>query len=238
MDLGLAGRRYLVTGGSRGLGFATAQVLASEGARTCLVARDAVNLEEASAALGQGHEFIRADLADPSAAASIAGTVGTIDGILINVGGPAPGSVLELDDDAWRQAIDGVLLASLRLLRALTPQIADGGAILIVLSSTAKEPIRELAASNVLRPGLAMVVKDLANTLAPGVRVNGILPGRIATDRLRSLGGMDLGDGVPMGRAGDPEEFGRVAAFLLSPAASYITGALVPVDGGLLRSPW
>lgn len=238
MDLGLAGRRYLVTGGSRGLGFATAQVLASEGARTCLVARDAVNLAEASAALGQGHEFIRADLADPSAAASIAGTVGTIDGILINVGGPAPGSVLELDDDAWRQAIDGVLLASLRLLRALTPQIADGGAILIVLSSTAKEPIRELAASNVLRPGLAMVVKDLANTLAPGVRVNGILPGRIATDRLRSLGGTDLGDGVPMGRAGDPEEFGRVAAFLLSPAASYITGALVPVDGGLLRSPW
>ena len=238
MDLGLAGRRYLVTGGSRGLGFATAQVLASEGARTCLVARDAANLAEASAALGQGHEFIRADLADPSAAASIAGTVGTIDGILINVGGPAPGSVLELDDDAWRQAIDGVLLASLRLLRALTPQIADGGAILIVLSSTAKEPIRELAASNVLRPGLAMVVKDLANTLAPGVRVNGILPGRIATDRLSSLGGTDLGDGVPMGRAGDPEEFGRVAAFLLSPAASYITGALVPVDGGLLRSPW
>jgi 3-oxoacyl-[acyl-carrier protein] reductase len=238
MDLGLSGRRYLITGGSRGLGFATAQALASEGAHTCLVARDAVRLTEAIASLGQGHDAIRADLTDPEAAAAIAATVGSVDGLLVNVGGPTPGSVLELDDAAWRQAIDEVLLSSLRLLRALTPQIVDGGSMLLVLSSTAKEPIRDLGASNVLRPGLAMVVKDLANTLAPRVRVNGILPGRIATDRLRSLGGTDLSDGVPMGRAGDPEEFGRVAAFLLSPAASYVTGALVPVDGGLLRSPW
>jgi 3-oxoacyl-[acyl-carrier protein] reductase len=238
MDLGLAGRRYLITGGSRGLGFATAAALAAEGAHTCLVARDPVRLAEATASLGEGHDAISADLADPGAAASNAATVGSLDGLLVNVGGPSPGTVLELDDDTWRQAIDGVLLSSLRLLRALTPQIVDGGAILLVLSSTAKEPIRDLAASNVLRPGLAMVVKDLANTLAPRVRVNGILPGRIATDRLRSLGGTDLGDGVPMGRPGDPEEFGRVAAFLLSPAASYVTGALVPVDGGLLHSPW
>jgi 3-oxoacyl-[acyl-carrier protein] reductase len=238
MDLGLAGRRYLITGGSSGLGFATAKALASEGAHTCLVARDPARLAEATASLGKGHDAIRADLADPDAAASIAGAVGSLDGLLVNVGGPTPGTVLELDDDAWRQAIDGVLLSSLRLLKALTPQIVDGGSILLVLSSTAKEPIRDLGASNVLRPGLAMVVKDLANTLAPRVRVNGILPGRIATDRLRSLGGTDLSDGVPMGRAGDPEEFGRVAAFLLSPAASYVTGALVPVDGGLLRSPW
>lgn len=238
MDLGLAGRRYLITGGSRGLGFATAAALVSEGAHTCLVARDPVRLAEATASLGEGHDSISADLADPDTAASIAATVGSLDGLLVNVGGPTPGTVLELDDDTWRQAIDGVLLSSLRLLRALTPQIVDGGAILLVLSSTAKEPIRDLAASNVLRPGLAMVVKDLANTLAPRVRVNGILPGRIATDRLRSLGGMNLGDGVPMGRPGDPEEFGRVAAFLLSPAASYVTGALVPVDGGLLHSPW
>jgi 3-oxoacyl-[acyl-carrier protein] reductase len=238
MDLGLAGRRYLITGGSRGLGFATAAALVSEGAHTCLVARDPKRLAEATASLGEGHDSVSADLADPDAAASIAASVGSLDGLLVNVGGPTPGTVLELDDDAWRQAIDGVLLSSLRLLRALTPQIVDGGAILLVLSSTAKEPIRDLAASNVLRPGLAMVVKDLANTLAPRVRVNGILPGRIATDRLRSLGGTNLSDGVPMGRPGDPEEFGRVAAFLLSPAASYVTGALVPVDGGLLHSPW
>jgi 3-oxoacyl-[acyl-carrier protein] reductase len=238
MDLGLAGRRYIVTGGSRGLGLATARQLAGEGALTCIVARDPERLGEVSASLGQGHTTISADLADPAAASLIAESTGPVDGVLVNVGGPAPGALLELDDGAWQEAIDGVLLSSLRLLRALTPRIVDGGAVLLVLSSTAKEPIRDLAASNVLRPGLAMLVKDLANTLAPRVRVNGILPGRIATDRLRSLGGTDLGDGVPMGRAGDPEEFGRVAAFLLSPAASYVTGTLVPVDGGLLRSPW
>ena len=238
MDLGLAGRRYVVTGGSRGLGLATAQALAGEGALTCLVSRDPDRLSEATASLGEGHTAISADLTDPAAASLIAGSVGPVDGVLVNVGGPTPGTVLDLSDEAWQQAIDGVLLASLRLLRACASQINDGGSILVVLSSTAKEPIRDLAASNALRPGLAMVVKDLSNTLAPRVRVNGILPGRIATDRLRSLGGTDLGDGVPMGRAGDPEEFGRVAAFLLSPAASYVTGALVPVDGGLLRSPW
>ncbi|MEK9810200.1 MAG: SDR family oxidoreductase, partial [Candidatus Nanopelagicales bacterium] len=117
--------------------------------------------------------------------------------------------------------------------------------ILIVLSSTVKEPIDVLAASNVLRPGLAMLVKDLANELAPrGVRVNGILPGKIATDRLLTLtGGTPEGlaaveADIPMNRLGSPQEFGEVAAFLLSPAASYVTGVLVPVDGGLLRSPW
>lgn len=238
MDLGLAGRRYVVTGGSRGLGLATAQALAADGARTLLVARDPARLADASASLGPGHDILALDLADPDAADRIAETAGPIDGALVNVGGPEPGSVLELDDGQWREAIDGVLMASLRLLRALAPLIAEGGSMLVVLSSTAKEPLAHLGASNALRPALAMVVKDLAGTLAPRVRVNGILPGRIATDRLRAVTAGDLGEGVPLGRPGDPEEFGKVAAFLLSPAASYITGTLVPVDGGLLRSPW
>lgn len=238
MDTGLAGRRYVVTGGSRGLGLATAQALAADGAHTLLVARDPDRLAAASQALGPGHGYLARDLADPCAADTIAEWAGTIDGALINVGGPPPGTVLELDDAQWRAAIDGVLMASLRLLRALAPRIAVGGSILVVLSSTAKEPLRDLGASNALRPGLAMVVKDLADSLAPEVRVNGILPGRIATQRLREVATGDLGAGVPLGRPGDPEEFGRVAAFLLSPAASYVTGALVPVDGGLLRSPW
>lgn len=238
MDLGLAGRRYVVTGGSRGLGLATAQALAADGATTLLVARDPARLADASQALGPGHDFLAMDLAEQGSADRIAETAGRIDGVLVNVGGPAPGSVLELDDAQWRTAIEGVLMASLRLLRALAPQIEEGGSMLVVLSSTAKEPIHDLGASNALRPGLAMVVKDLADSLAPRVRVNGILPGRIATQRLRAVSSGDLGAGVPMGRPGNPEEFGRVAAFLLSPAASYVTGALVPVDGGLLRSPW
>lgn len=238
MDLGLAGRRYLVTGGSRGLGLATASALAAEGATTCLVARDPRRLGEARDSLGAGHTAVEADLADPAAADRIVEAAGPLDGALVNVGGPAPGGVLDLDDGDWQRAIDGVLMATMRLLRALAPRIADGGAILVVLSSTAKEPIPSLGASNALRPGLAMVVKDLADTLAPGIRVNGILPGRIATDRLRAVSPGDLGEGIPLRRPGDPEEFGRVAAFLLSPAASYVTGALIPVDGGLLRSPW
>lgn len=238
MDLGLAGRRYVVTGGSRGLGFATARALASDGATTLLVARDPAHLADAMRELGPGHEFLALDLSGPQSAERIARAAGRIDGVLVNVGGPVPGSVLELDDEQWSTAIDGVFMASLRLLRALAAQIEEGGSILVVLSSTAKEPIRALGASNALRPGLAMVVKDLADSLAPRVRVNGILPGRIATERLRAVAGGDVGEGIPMGRPGDPAEFGRVAAFLLSPAASYVTGTLVPVDGGLLRSPW
>lgn len=238
MDLGLSGRSYIVTGGSRGLGYATAAALAAEGARTLIVARGSADLDHAVSRLGSGHAGLVADLSDPRAARSIAEAAGGVDGVLVNVGGPPPGTVLDLDDEQWHQAFDGVTLASLRLIRAVAPNIREGGSILVVLSTTAKEPIRELGASNALRPGLAMVVKDLAATLAPRVRVNAILPGRIATDRLRAVATGDLSAGIPLQRPGQPEEFGRVAAFMLSPAASYVTGTLVAVDGGLLRSPW
>lgn len=238
MDLGLRGKSFVVTGGSRGLGFATAEALATEGAHTMLVAREGEQLDRAVATLGDDHVGLVADLASPEAASRIAAEAGAVDGLLVNVGGPAPGALMELNDDDWQRAFEGVFMASLRLMRAFIPQIRPGGAILAVLSSTAKEPLRELGASNALRPGLAMAVKDLADTVAPALRVNAILPGRIATDRLREVMGGDLAAGIPLGRPGDPAEFGRVAAFLLSPAASYITGALIPVDGGLLRSPW
>ncbi|MEY3734699.1 MAG: 3-oxoacyl-[acyl-carrier-protein] reductase [Actinomycetota bacterium] len=238
MDLGLQGKTFLITGGSRGLGFATAAALAADGARTILVARDEFQLINAARLLGPEHRTISADLSSTDAAKRIADIAGELDGTLVNVGGPAPGAVLDLDDDQWRRAIDGTFLAPLRLTRELVSGIRDGGAMLVVLSTTVKEPIPSLGASNALRPGLAMTVKDLANTLAPRVRVNGILPGRIATDRLREVFAGDLASGIPMGRPGSPEEFGRVAAFLLSPAASYMTGTLVTVDGGLLRSPW
>lgn len=238
MDLGLRGRTYVVTGGSRGLGLATATALAEDGARTVIVARDHPALADARAQLGPGHESLAADLSDPLTAERIAEQVGALDGALINIGGPPPGAMLELDDADWHAAFEAVFLSSVRLIRAFAPRVRDGGALLVVLSSTVKEPIAGLAASNGLRPGLAMAVKDLSVSLAPRVRINGIVPGRIATARLREVFPDDDGAGIPLGRAGDPAEFGRVAAFLLSPAASYITGTLVAVDGGLLRSPW
>jgi 3-oxoacyl-[acyl-carrier protein] reductase len=238
MDLGLAGRTYVVTGGSRGLGFATAAALANDGARTILVAREQGALDDACARLGPGHRSCPADLGDPLSAGRIADDAGDIDGALINVGGPPPGRILELDDRAWQAAFDSVFMASIRLIRALAPRIREGGSLLVVLSSTVKEPIPGLGASSGLRPGLAMAVKDASSALAPRVRVNGILPGRIATERLREVYPDDTGSGIPLGRPGEPAEFGRVAAFLLSPASSYVTGTLVGVDGGLLRSPW
>ena len=238
MDLGLSGRTYVVTGGSRGLGFATAAALANDGARTILVAREQGALDDACARLGHGHRSCPADLGDPLSAERIADDAGDIDGALINVGGPPPGRILELDDRAWQAAFDSVFMASIRLIRALAPRIREGGSLLVVLSSTVKEPIPRLGASSGLRPGLAMAVKDASSALAPSVRVNGILPGRIATERLREVYPDDTGSGIPLGRPGEPAEFGRVAAFLLSPASSYVTGTLVGVDGGLLRSPW
>ena len=248
MDIGVAGRAYVVTAGSRGLGFATAQALIGEGARVLVAARDEGALSHAVEALGDEASACTIDLSDPSAALSLVDVAleryGAIDGLLLNVGGPAPGSALDYTDSQWAEAIDGVLLATVRLARAFAPRLASNGSMLAVLSTTVREPIPSLGASNVLRPGLAMLVKDLSIDLAPRLRVNGILPGRIATDRMLALTGgapdahRNVAESIPLGRLGDPAEFGRVAAFLLSPAASYITGALVPVDGGILHSPW
>lgn len=249
MDLGLAGTSFVLTAASRGLGLATARCLADDGASTMIVAREQMALDQAVQSLGPGATGLAADLSAPGSAHDIADAArerfGSLDGALINVGGPRAGSVLAYSDELWRQAIDSVLLATVRIARELVPLVHDGGSVLVVLSTTVKEPIPSLGASNVLRPGLAMLVKDLAGQLAPrGVRANGIMPGRIGTDRLRALYAQDplaAADDealIPLGRYGTPEEFGRAAAFLLSPAASYITGSLLAVDGGLLRSPW
>lgn len=248
MDLGLARRRIVVTAGSRGLGFATAQSLAADGARVLIAARDRDRLDHAVALLGVEACGVALDLADPDAPGQLADDVmrrwGGLDGLVVNVGGPAPGRALDYSDESWAVAIEGVLLGTVRTLRALVPVLTPGAAILIVLSTTVREPIPGLGASNVLRPGLAMLVKDLSRDLAPDIRVNGILPGRIATQRTLDLDGPDPSarraqeSQIPLGRYGAPEEFGRVAAFLVSPAASYVTGILVPVDGGILHSPW
>ncbi len=253
MDLGLGGRGYLVTGASRGLGFAAAQALVADGARVLVNSRSAGAVDAAVAALGgaPAASGLAADLTDPDAAerlvAAARDRLGRVDGALLSVGGPEPGTVLDTAEGAWRDGVESVLLGPLRLVRALVPHLGEGAAIGFVLSTSARSPLPGLAVSNGLRPGLAMTAKQLADELAPrGIRVVGLLPGTFATElvveredasgdpaRARS----DAEAGIPLGRVGEPTEFGRVAAFLLSPAASYVTGTTVAVDGGRLRTP-
>lgn len=246
MDLGLAGKAFVVTGGSRGLGYATAEALVAEGAHVVVCSRDAGSVARAATRLGA--VGLAADLADPSTPSRLVTAAheayGRLDGALVSVGGPPAGSALSLSDEQWRGAFDSVFLGAVRLCRAVVGALpADGGSIALVLSSSVKAPIAGLAASNGLRPGLAMLAKTMADELGPqGVRVNGLLPGRIATDRLLELDGDDpenrrrAEQAIPLRRYGDPTEFGRVAAFVLSPAASYLTGTMVAVDGGATRA--
>ena len=153
---------------------------------------------------------------------------------LISVGGPPLGGFMEITDEQWSASFDAVFLGAVRLARVLAGELGEGGAIAFVLSTSVRSPLSDLAVSNGLRPGLAMIAKTLADELAPrGVRVNGLLPGAIRTERLAELGSPPP---QPVGRYGEPEEFGRVAAFLLSPAASYVSGSMVSVDGGALRA--
>jgi 3-oxoacyl-[acyl-carrier protein] reductase len=249
MDLGLDGRAYVVTGGTKGLGRAAATALAADGAGVLVTGRSVPPDGERPAWGGGRVHAVAADNADPATPerliAQARGRFGRLDGLLVSVGGPPPGRAVEVGDDAWRAAFEAVFLGALRLLRAFGGELAaaGGGAMGLVLSSSVYSPIPNLAISNGLRPGLAMVAKTLADELGPsGVRVFGLAPGRIATDRLAELQGPDPQARagalavVPLRREGDPAEFGRVAAFVLSPAASYVTGCVLPVDGGLLRT--
>jgi 3-oxoacyl-[acyl-carrier protein] reductase len=253
MDLGLTGARALVGGGSGGLGGAIAGALVGEGARVALTSRPSDRLDAAVARLGA--VAAPADLSTPdgpaTAVAAAVEALGGLDLLVVNSGGPPPGRFEDLDEAAWQRAIDGTLWSAVRIIKAALPHLreSDRPAILIVLSSSVREPIAALTTSNLIRPGLAGLLKSLVPEIAP-IRINGLAPGRIDTARIAQIDNAQAAASgasveavtagvvarIPMGRYGDPAELGRVGTFLLSPAASYVTGAIVPVDGGMVRA--
>ncbi|MFJ3423299.1 SDR family oxidoreductase [Streptomyces sp. NPDC086082] len=247
MDLGLKDRVYVVTGATRGLGNATARELLADGAKVVVTGRDEQRAADAAAELGPNAVGVAVDNADAEAPARLIAAArehfGGFDGILVSVGGPPPGFVADTTDEQWQTSFESVFLGAVRLARAAAEELAPGGVIGFVLSGSVHEPIPGLTISNALRPGLAGFAKSLADELGPrGIRVVGLLPARIDTDRVRELDGLSADPEatraanearIPLRRYGSAEEFGRVAAFLLSPAASYLTGIMVPVDGGM-----
>jgi len=259
MDLGLTDLVALVTASSKGLGRATALQLAREGAKVVICARGqaALNaLEGEIAALGAGVLAVTADLAAPSASRTLVDAAierfGRLDILIGNAGGPPPGGFLALDETAWEQSIQLTLMSFVRLCYAAIPALQQSahGSILAFSSSSVKQPLPNLVLSNSLRLSVIGLVKSLADELAPsGIRVNAICPGSTRTDRIDQLlrdraqrngTSVDIEEqqmiaGIPLGRLGTPEEFARTAAFLASPAASYITGVSLLVDGGSYR---
>jgi 3-oxoacyl-[acyl-carrier protein] reductase len=260
MDLKLTGKVAMVGGASKGLGYAVARALAAEGARISIASRDRDAVDRAAAAIKkETGATVIATAGDLSAAPAIEAwhratvdAFGGVDLLYANTGGPPAGAALSFDDAAWKSGFDLLVLSVIRTARLVVPsmQARGGGSILVGTSSSVKEPIGNLALSNVLRASVAALAKTLSIELAPQkIRVNNLIPGRIETDRLLYLdevnakkAGVNLDEhraktaaSVPLGRYGAPDEFGRTAAFLLSDAAAYITGASLQVDGGLIR---
>jgi len=259
MDLGLKGKVAVVAAASKGLGFGVAQALAREGAILSICSREEAAIQAAAEKLkAEGAADVHAVAIDVKDGAAVKAWIdatgskyGQIDALLVNAGGPPAAKFKDITDEMWQAAFDLTLMSAVRMIRAAIAHMKQGGAIVTITSSSVVEPIERLGLSTVMRMGVAGLVKTLADELAPdGIRVNNLLPGRIDTDRVAALDqnaaktrGVSfeqvrqesLGR-IPLKRLGTIEEFGAAGAFLLSPAASYITGATLRVDGGAMRS--
>ncbi len=247
----IPGRVALVTAASEGIGLASALAMARAGAQVAILARDpgklAAAAETVRAAAGSVPLTLAADLGDGDATAralaEVTRTLGAIEILVANVGGPRKGTFDALDQDAWDEGVRQTLDPAVRLTRAVLPAMrrARFGRIVHVLSVTARDPLPGFAISNALRPAVAGLIGDVARENARHrVTVNGVCPGYVRTRRLAGLDGdalRRLEDRIPAGRLADPAEIGAVVAFLASDAASYVTGAIVPVDGGLTARP-
>jgi 3-oxoacyl-[acyl-carrier protein] reductase len=255
MELGLERRRAVVTGASRGLGRAIASALAAEGAEVIAVARNLERLNELVNATPAGAGSIAAhacDLADAAAIDALAAVVQGTDILVLNTGGPPPGPAADTSDAVWIRQFESMFLSAVRLTRHALPGMRKRGfgRILAVVSSGVLQPIPNLSVSNALRAAVVGWAKTLAGEVAAeGITVNCIAPGRIATDRVAELDqgraaresiGIDQVQresraAIPTGRYGDAAEFAAVAAFLASSRASYMTGGIIRVDGGMIR---
>ena len=263
MDLGLEGKSIMVAAASRGLGYGIARQVAKEDARVSIAAPTEPRVHESARCLREetGAEVISCvfDARDEESISEWRNTTivqfGGIDGLVVNAGGPPAGLFDDFDDSAWQAAFELTLLSSVRMIRSVLPSMRErgGGSILTVTSSSVKEPIDMLLLSNVMRSGVTSLAKSLSQQLAgEGIRVNNLVPGAINTDRLRGLmltqserTGVSFEEiskaraaTVPMGRFGEADEFGQAGAFLLSDAATYITGETLVVDGGAMRTVW
>jgi len=258
MDLGLRGRRALVTAASKGLGRAVAEVLSEEGCRVCISSSSEERIAAAAAELRRSGADVHAMAADISNAEACTRlfdwtveTLGGVDVLVNNTVGPPAGSVLELDESRWYDAFESILMSALRLSRAAIPLMRrDGGGVIVNLASlSAKQPIDGIALSNAMRPALVGMAKTLSREAAPDVRVNNIATEHILTDRIREIArtvwrrdGESEDDviermsrSVPLQRYGTARELANAVVFLCSDAASYITGVTLAVDGGLDR---
>ncbi len=262
MDLGLREKIAIVMAASKGLGRASAEALAAEGARVTIGARDAETLEQTAQEIQQATgsrvlavpvDVTRAEDLDAIVAATVR-EFGRIDVLVNNAGGPKPGTFEALGDEYWQAAFELNLLSTVRVIRLVLPHMrkTGSGRIINIVSTSVKQPIDGLLLSNSVRAGVIGLAKTLSVELAPdNITVNNVCPGRILTDRLRQLYRIDervqlgtseeailreMAQGIPMGRIGNPEDLGAFVAFLSSRQAAYITGTTTQIDGGLVRA--